>query len=69
MAGRLAGRRRRWWLVGLALLAVVAVMGASGSWVVWRHFHEGQRMRIPGAGATFDGLLPFVDGDILMADG
>jgi hypothetical protein len=32
----------------MAVLAVVLVTGASGSWAVWRHFHEGQRMRIPG---------------------
>lgn len=48
MAARLAGRRRPWWFLGLAVLAVVLVTGASGSWVVWRHFHQGQRMRIPG---------------------
>jgi hypothetical protein len=49
---RLAARRRAWWYVGLALLAVFLVSGASGSWVVWRHFHQGQRTRIPGAVAS-----------------
>jgi hypothetical protein len=48
MAGPPARRRRRWWFLGLAVLAVVAVAGASASWVVWRHYHQGQRMRIPG---------------------
>jgi hypothetical protein len=48
MAARPARRRRRWWFLGLAVLAVVAVAGASASWVVWRHYHQGQRMRIPG---------------------
>src|SRR5574341_143516 len=48
MAARLARRRRPWWFLGLAVVAVVVVTGASGSWVVWRHFHQGQRMRIPG---------------------
>jgi len=47
LASRLATRRRTWWLVGLAVLAVVLVVGASGSWVLWRHFHEGQAMSIP----------------------
>jgi Protein of unknown function (DUF4038)/Putative collagen-binding domain of a collagenase len=49
MAARPAVRRRPWWYLGLAFLAVVLVAGASGSWVLWRHFHQGQRMRIPGA--------------------
>jgi hypothetical protein len=48
MAVRLAARRRPWWFLGLALLAVLLLTGASGSWVVYRHFHQGQRMRIPG---------------------
>jgi len=47
MASRLATRRRTWWLVGLAVLVVVLVVGASGSWVLWRHFHQGQAMDIP----------------------
>jgi hypothetical protein len=34
--------------VGLTALAVVAVAGASASWVVWHHYFQGQRMRIPG---------------------
>jgi hypothetical protein len=38
--------------VGLAVLAVVLVAGASGSWVVLRLFHQGQRMRIPGEVAS-----------------
>jgi len=41
-------RRRPWWFLGLAVLVVAVVVGASGSWLVWRHFHQGQRMRIPG---------------------
>jgi hypothetical protein len=41
-------RRRSWWFMGLAVLAVLLVTGASGSWVAWRHYHQGQRMRIPG---------------------
>jgi Protein of unknown function (DUF4038)/Putative collagen-binding domain of a collagenase len=41
-------RRRSWWFLGLAVLAVLLVTGASGSWVAWRHYHQGQRMRIPG---------------------
>ena len=49
---RLAVRRRTWWYVGLTLLAVFLVIGASGSLVVWRHYHQGQRMRIPGAVAN-----------------
>jgi hypothetical protein len=48
MPGPPARRRRRWWFLGLAVLAVVAVAGAGASWVVWRHYHQGQRMRIPG---------------------
>jgi hypothetical protein len=40
MAGRLAARRRPWWFLGLALLAVLLLTGASGSWVVYRHFHQ-----------------------------
>jgi hypothetical protein len=48
MAARPARRRRRWWFLGLAALAVVAVTGASASWLVWRAYHQGQRMRIPG---------------------
>jgi len=44
-------------MLGLAVLAVVLVVGASGSWVLWRHFHQGQgmsvqqgqRISIPGA--------------------
>lgn len=52
MAARLTRGRRPWWLLGLAVVAVVAVVGASGSWVVWRHFHQGQRMRIPGEVAS-----------------
>ena len=47
MAARPA-RRRRWWFLGLAALAVVAVTGASASWLVWRHYYQGQRMRITG---------------------
>jgi hypothetical protein len=31
-------------MLGLAVLAVVLVVGASGSWVLWRHFHQGQRL-------------------------
>jgi Protein of unknown function (DUF4038)/Putative collagen-binding domain of a collagenase len=46
MASRLTARRRTW-LLGLAALVVVLVAGASGSWVLWRHFHEGQAMSIP----------------------
>ena len=48
MPGPPARRRRRWWFLGLAVLAVVVVAGAGASWVVWRHYHQGQRMRIPG---------------------
>jgi len=54
----LARRRRRWWFLGLAVLAVVLVTGASGSWVVWRHYHQGQRMRIPGRVASSSAPLP-----------
>jgi Protein of unknown function (DUF4038) len=52
VTARLARRRRRWWFLGLAVLAVVLVTGASGFWVVWRHYHQGQRMRIPGQVAS-----------------
>ena len=48
MAARPVTRRRPWWFLGLAVLAVVLVTGASGSWLLWRHYHQGQRMRIPG---------------------
>jgi hypothetical protein len=58
MAARPVWRRRPWWYLGLALLAVLLVTGASGSWVVWRHFHQGQRMRIPGAVADPFAPLP-----------
>ena len=58
MAARLARRRRRWWLLGLVVLAVVLVAGASGSWVVWRYYHQGQRMRIPGQVAGPSTPLP-----------
>jgi Protein of unknown function (DUF4038)/Putative collagen-binding domain of a collagenase len=51
-------RRRPWWFLGLAVLAVVLVTGASGSWVVWRHFHRGQRMRIPGKAVSAFAPLP-----------
>ena len=44
MAPQRTTQRRRWWMLGLAVLAVVLVVGASGSWVLWRHFHQGQRM-------------------------
>lgn len=44
----LRSTRRRWWFVGLAVLAVVLVVAASGSWLLWRHFHQGQAMSIPG---------------------
>jgi hypothetical protein len=57
-AARPARRRRRWWFLGLAVLAVVLVTGASGSWVLWRHFHQGQRMRIPGVVASPFAPLP-----------
>jgi hypothetical protein len=49
MVARLVRRRRPWWFLGLVVAVVVLVTGTSGSWVVWRHFHQGQRMRIPGA--------------------
>ena len=58
MTARLARRRRRWWFLGLAVLAVVLVTGASGSWVVWRHYHQGQRMRIPGQVASLSAPWP-----------
>src|SRR5919197_5435221 len=48
MALRSAMRRRPWLYLGVAVLVVAVVLGASGSWVVYRHFHQGQRMRIPG---------------------
>jgi Protein of unknown function (DUF4038)/Putative collagen-binding domain of a collagenase len=35
----------------LAVLAVLLIVGVSGSWMLWRHFHQGspgQRMKIPG---------------------
>jgi hypothetical protein len=57
VTARLA-RRRHWWFLGLAVLAVVLVTGASGSWVVWRHYHQGQRMRIPGQVASSSAPLP-----------
>ena len=41
-------QHRRWWILGLAVLAVVLVVGAGGWWLLWRHFHQGQRMSIPG---------------------
>ena len=47
-----ATRRRPWWILALAVLAVILVVGASGSWVLWRHFHQGQRMTIPGEAAN-----------------
>ena len=37
---------------------LVLVTGASGSWVVWRHYHQGQRMRIPGQVASSSAPLP-----------
>ena len=57
MAPQRTTQRRRWWILGLAVLAVVLVVGASGSWVLWRHFHQGQRMSIPGTVGS-----PFVPG-------
>src|SRR6478752_896562 len=44
MAPQRTTQGRRWWMLGLAVLAVVLVVGASGSWVLWRHFHQGQPM-------------------------
>ena len=46
MASRPVARRRPWWFLGLAVLAVVLVVGATGSG--WRHFYNGQAMTIPG---------------------
>jgi hypothetical protein len=58
MAARPAKRRRPWWFLGLAVLAVLLVTGASGSWVLWRYYHQGQRMRIPGQVAGPAAPLP-----------
>jgi hypothetical protein len=33
------------------MVAVLAT-GTSGSWVAWGHYHQGQRMRIPGEVAS-----------------
>ena len=58
MATGPATRRRPWWFLGLAVLVVVLVTGASGSWAAWRYYHQGQRMRIPGELASPLAPLP-----------
>jgi hypothetical protein len=58
MAAGPAGPRRTWWFLGLAALLVVVMAGAGASWVVWRHVHQGQRMRIPGEVASPFAPLP-----------
>jgi len=52
MAPRPARRRRPWWFLGLAVLAVALVAGASGAFVRWRQADQGQAMRIPDDGRT-----------------
>ena len=42
----------------MVILAVVLVTGAGGSWAVWRYYHQGQRMRIPGEAASPFAPLP-----------
>jgi Protein of unknown function (DUF4038)/Putative collagen-binding domain of a collagenase len=58
MAARPAGRRRTWWLLGLAALLVLVVAGAGASWAAWRYYYQGQRMRIPGEVASPSAPLP-----------
>lgn len=47
MATGPATRRRPWWFLGLAVLVVVLVAGTGGSWLLWRHRHQGQARNIP----------------------
>jgi hypothetical protein len=51
-----ATRRRPWRFLGLAVLVVVLLVGAGGSWLLWRHQHQGQDMSVPD-----DELLAVVD--------
>lgn len=52
MAPQRTTPRRRWWIPGLAILAVVVVLGASGWWMLSRHSPDGERMSIPGTVAN-----------------
>jgi hypothetical protein len=47
MANRPVPRRRPRWFLGLTVLAVVLMVGAGGSWALWRHLHQGQAMDVP----------------------